>query len=479
MKNRANRRREAERSWQETLSSELAYLGMISATLFLYAVLALSSLSPSGVVGKFCTIHFSVQNNMFLRKLLESLGFYTASPMKLRVLLYALIALIWLCYLWSILIFSRRRDKGLSSILFLAAVLSLLLLFTPPLLSRDMFSYIYYGRIAVVYQNNPYLVTPQKFLSDPLFSFTSLFWKNTPAVYGPFFTLLSMLITWPAGDNITLNIYLFKLVLILFNFACILLIWHLLGQYAPRRQRFGTMLYAWNPLVLMHTAGGGHNDIVMAALALAALALIMKGRKYSGFVFLCLSFLVKYVTVIFMVSYAVYLYMNRGTTRAWIRDMLAFALIFLVLFSAFYLPFWSGMSTFSPFFNNLKLRNVTLPAGWLVAAVIWFLRAALRLPPGAASTVGNVLCSLVLTGGFLAFLAHYSLKCRRAADMPNTWFLLALAFLLTRPYYLSWYLLWVFPFLCLRKWDRLAQAVLLVGTLTLVFADVIPYAAGG
>jgi hypothetical protein len=479
MKARWGPRKQAERSWRETMSSELAYLGMLSATLFLYIMLAFLSLSPSGVVGKMCTIHFSVQNNQFLRKLLESLGFYAASPMKLRILLYLIILLTWLCYLWAILIFSRRRDKGLFPILSFTAVLSLLLLFTPPLLSRDLFSYIYYGRIAVVYQNNPYLVTPQKFLTDPLFSFTSLFWKNTPAVYGPFFTLLSMLLTWPTGENITLSIYLFKFVLILCNLACVLLIWHLLGRYAPRRRRLGTMLYAWNPLVLIHTAGGGHNDIVMAMLALAALALVMKGRKYSGFAFLCLSFLVKYVTVIFMLSYAIYLYMNRASTREWIRDMLAFALIFLVLFFAFYLPFWSGMSTFSPLFNNLKLRNVTLPAGWLVAGVIWFLRAALRLPSGAASTVGNALCSLVLTGGFLVFLVHRSLRCRRVSDMPDTWFLLALAFLLTRPYYLSWYLLWVFPFLCLRKWDRLAQGVLLVGTLTLVFADVIPYAAGG
>lgn len=469
----------AEGSWRESLSSELAYLGMLSATLFLYIMLAFLSLSPSGVVGKMCTIHFSVQNNQFLRKLLESLRFYAASPVKLRILLYLIIALTWLCYLWAILIFSQRRDKGLFSILSFTALLSLLLLFTPPLLSRDMFSYIYYGRIAVVYQNNPYLVTPQKFLSDPLFSFTSLFWKNTPAVYGPFFTLLSMLLTWPAGGNITLNIYLFKLMLILCNMACILLIWNILGQHAPRRQRLGTMLYAWNPLVLINTAGGGHNDIVMAALALVALALLMKGRKYSGFAFLSLSFLVKYVTAIFMLSYAIYLHVNRESTRAWLRDMLAFALIFLVLFSAFYLPFWSGMSTFSPLLNNLKLRNVTLPAGWLVAGVIWFLRAALRLPSGAASTVGNILCSLVLSGGFLVFLVRCSLKCRRVHDMPNAWFLLALVFLLTRPYYLSWYLLWVFPFLCLRKWDRLSQGVLLLGTLTLVFADVIPYAAGG
>lgn len=464
---------------RETLSSELAYLGMLSATLFLYIMLAFLSLSPSGVIGKMCTIHFSVQNNLFLRKLLESFGFYAAGPMKLRILLYTLIVLLWLCYLWAILIFYRRRDKGLFPILTFTVILSLLLLFTPPLLSRDLFSYIYYGRIAVVYQNNPYLVTPQKFLTDPLFSFTSLFWKNTPAVYGPFFTLLSMLLTWPAGDNITLNIYLFKFVLILCNLGCVLLIWHLLGEYAPRRRNFGTMLYAWNPLVLIHTAGGGHNDIVMALLALAALSLVMKGRKCSGFGFLCLAFLVKYVTVIFMLSYAVYLYMNRDSTRAWLRDMLAFALIFLAMFFAFYLPFWSGMSTFSPLLNNLKLRNVTLPAGWLFAGVIWFLHAALRIPSGAASTLGSVLCTLVLTGGFLVFLFHRSLRCRRPSDMPDTWFLLSLAFLLTRPYFLSWYLLWVFPFLCLRKWDRLAQAVLLLGTLTLVFADVIPYAAGG
>lgn len=466
-------------TWKKALSSELAYLGMVCLTVFLYMTLAISSLSPSGVIGKMSTIQIAAQRNHFLRNLLEILGFQRAGPLRLRLTLYVLILLIALCYFWALYIFWRRPGKSLLAILSLWLFLSLILLFVPPLLSRDVFSYMFYGKIATVYGHNPYLVTPQKFSADPLFPLTSLYWKNTPVVYGPLFTLLSMLLTRMAGHGITMNIYAFKITAILFNLACIAIIWHLLGVYAPRRQSFGTMLYAWNPLILIHSAGGAHNDVIMAAFTLSALALLMKGRKYSGFFFLCLSFMVKYVTLILMVSYVIYLYRKRDSNKAWLKDLLVFALVLSVVFTALYAPFWDGLKTFSPLFSNLKLRNYNLPAGWLLAALGGLLHFVLRVSVESAFSIANIVCSVILNGAFLAFLVYFSSKCRSARDFPDCWFLVSLGFLITRTYFLPWYLFWVFPLLSLRRWDRLSKTTLVAGTLTLYFADLIPYSAGG
>ncbi|MDI6873490.1 MAG: polyprenol phosphomannose-dependent alpha 1,6 mannosyltransferase MptB [Actinomycetota bacterium] len=459
------------------LRSELAYLGMLCLTFFLYMALALSSLAPNGAIGKMSTIHMAAQRNAFLRNLLEVCGFQNAGPLRLRLFLYVVLLLLVLCYLWAIHIF-RHRPRGLPSILSVWLFLNLILLFIPPLLSRDVFSYMFYGKIATAYGHNPYLVTPQRFAADPLFPLTSLYWKNTPVVYGPLFTLLSMLLTRMAGNQITQGIYLFKSTAAFFNLACILLIWYILGKHAPRRQAFGTVLYAWNPLILIHSTGGAHNDVIMAALALAALALLLRGRRYSGFLLLCFSFMVKYITLILMASYILYLFRKREDLRSWLKETLLLGLIFLVVFFAFYAPFWEGIRTLSPLLENLKLRNYNLPAGWLLAALGGLLHLILRLELRTAFFVASVLCSLAFNLIFLAALAHFSLRCRSERDFPECWFLVALVFLLTRSYFLSWYLFWVFPFLCLRRWDGLSRFTLTAGTLTLYFADLMPYSAG-
>lgn len=461
----------------KALRSELAYVGMVCLTFFLYLVLALSSLAPNGVIGKMSTIHMAAQRNAFLRNLLETCGFQGAGPLRLRIFLYLIILLLVACYLWALYIF-QRRPRGLFSILSVWSLLNLVLFLAPPLLSRDVFSYMFYGKIASAYGQNPYLVTPQRFSADPLFPLTSLYWKNTPVVYGPLFTLLSMFLVRLASNQVTQGIYLFKAVAILFNLACVLLIWYILGNHAPRRQAFGTMLYAWNPLVLIHSAGGAHNDVVMAALALGALALLMKGRRYAGCFLLFLSFMVKYITLILIASYVLYRFWKKDGLRSWLRETCVLGIIFLAVFLAFYAPFWDGPRTFSPLLENLRLRNYNLPAGWLLAALGGLAHLLLRLGIRTAFSVSAFICSLAFNLAFLWALFRLSARCRSERDLPECWFLVSLAFLLTRTYFLSWYLFWVFPFLCLRRWDGVSRFTLTAGTLTLYFADLMPYSAG-
>lgn len=461
----------------KALRSELAYVGMLCLTFFLYAALALSSLAPNGVIGKMSTIHMAAQRNVFLRNLLEVCGFQNAGPLGLRVFLYLVLLLLVIAYVWAMYIF-RHRPRGLFSILFFWLLLNLVLLFVPPLLSRDVFSYMFYGKIATAYGHNPYLVTPQRFAADPLFPLTSLYWKNTPVVYGPLFTLLSMFLVRLAGNQVTLGVYLFKSTAALFNLACVLLIWYLLGNYAPRRQAFGTMLYAWNPLIIIHSAGGAHNDVIMAALALGALALLMKGRRYSGFFLLCLSFMIKYITLILAACYILYRFRKRADLKSWLREACLLGAMFLAVFFALYAPFWEGARTLSPLLESLGLRNYTLPAGWLLAALGGLLHLVFRLGLETAFSVSGAFCSLAFNLLFLVALFRISFRCGSERDFPECWFFVSLAFVLTRTYFLSWYLFWVFPFLSLRRWDGVSRSTLIAGTLTLYFADLMPYSGG-
>ena len=83
----------------------------------------------------------------------------------------------------------RPRTVFVLSIVYFVAVATLPLLF-----SRDVYSYAFYGRIAGVYHANPYIRTPLEFSGDPLWVFVGPKWVDTPAVYGPLWTMTSAVI---------------------------------------------------------------------------------------------------------------------------------------------------------------------------------------------------------------------------------------------------------------------------------------------
>src|SRR5205807_6897218 len=47
-------------------------------------------------------------------------------------------------------------------------------------------------------------------------------------------------------------------------------VWSILAKVAPGRRLPGTLLYAWNPLVLIELAGSGHLEGVLLTLLLLA-----------------------------------------------------------------------------------------------------------------------------------------------------------------------------------------------------------------
>src|SRR5207237_492623 len=59
--------------------------------------------------------------------------------------------------------------------------------------------------------------------------------------------------------------------------ATIVLVARLSGRLWPQRAAFATALVAWNPVVLFHSVGGGHNDLLVA-LSIAGALCLLAGR---------------------------------------------------------------------------------------------------------------------------------------------------------------------------------------------------------
>jgi ABC-type multidrug transport system fused ATPase/permease subunit len=449
---------------------------MISATIFLYAVIALLSLAPDGTIGKLSPIHEAAQRNTYLAQLLDLTGIGRASRPQLVVVSIIVLALLLAVYAWAVLIFRRRQDKGLFPILALTAILCLLLVVIPPLVSKDVFSNIFYGKIAARYHDNPYVVTPQRFSGDQLMVYVSLNWKNTAIVYGPLHTYFSMLLNLAAGEGITANIIVFKGAMALFHLANILIIWFILGLIAPRRRRLGTMLYAWNPIALTIGVGGGHNDVMMMTLVLLAVYLLLKEKKWAGFVCLCLSVLIKYISVILVIALVIYLVSRKSGRAEQLRELARYTAVFLLIAAGLFLPFWAGPGTFSSTLRNLQLNNYSSVGGLISAAFAFVFEFVLRLPASLAATFGSVLSKLLLLPVFLAALWLAPRRMRGWRDVPDCFFWVTLAYLATTSYYMPWYFLWLLPLIALRPWDRVSKWSLAVGTATIPLGtDIHPY----
>lgn len=192
--------------------------------------------------------------------------------LPLACVIIGLIALAWL------VILRDAESLPLKPVVWSLAVVYLLLLLAPPLLSTDVFTYLSSGRLQVLHSVNPYLNGPVVRPQDPVFGWTGLLWCDTPTVYGPIFTLLSAAL---ANFSLAVGLWSLKLVGALSAAACASLTW-MIAKQIGRPPMTAMLFVALNPVFLIHGIGGGHNDLLMLAGVLFAVWLTVIARPAAG-----------------------------------------------------------------------------------------------------------------------------------------------------------------------------------------------------
>jgi hypothetical protein len=176
-------------------------------------------------------------------------------------------------------------------------VLLALFALAPPLLSQDVFSYISYGRLGAEHGLNPYDAVPSAVPSDPAFAHVG--WRDTVSAYGPAFTLA----TYPLGKlSVPAALWSLKAVAAL-SVAAIAALCARLAAVRGVDPRVAAAYVALNPLVLVHVAGGAHNDALMMAVVMAAALGVVAGRELAAGGGLLLGAAVK-VSAAFMAPFA-------------------------------------------------------------------------------------------------------------------------------------------------------------------------------
>src|SRR4051812_26534205 len=149
--------------------------------------------------------------------------------------------------------------------------LNVLFILAPPTTS-DLFGYLGYARLPILHDLNPYTHGAGGLIGDPVHHW--LIWHDDPSPYGPLFTLLSFAAV-PLG--VVAGMWTLKVAGALCCLAVVLLCGR--AARATGRDPVWAMLFVGlNPLVLVYSVAGGHNDAEMMVLALGALVLVLERR---------------------------------------------------------------------------------------------------------------------------------------------------------------------------------------------------------
>jgi glycosyl transferase family 87 len=308
------------------------------------------------------------------------------------------LALAFALYVAALLVL-RRSPVRLRWVCAVAIVIQLLPLAGPLLLSRDVYSYWAYARIAAQHEKDPYVASPSLYAHDPATRAVARGWRGTTSVYGPGFTAASVAVDRLAGSSSETEALFFRATAALAAVAATLL-----AAGIARRKAFAGAFVGWNPLLAVSFAGGGHNDAWMLVLMLAAVALALRRRDFAAGGVWVLAAAVK-VPALLVFG----LELVRSRRAAWLGAAAAAAVVSITATAAFGTAWLSTLvaigSRESKFALPVRLEQIGVPdrvahALAIVALVgvgAWLLRLARRGRPRLALGA----CLLVLTSPWL------------------------------------------------------------------------------
>lgn len=183
-----------------------------------------------------------------------------------------------------------------------------LLTFSYPAVSYDLFNYLFTAKTVLLYGKNPYTVLPQQFAGiDPFLTFMR--WTHLPSAYTPLWILLTLPLYLISFNIFLPSMWIIKAAMAASYLGTIRGIWELGKKETPKIQSFMVALFALNPLVIMESLVGSHNDILMMMIAVWAVVFYEKGKAWLSWFLLSVSVAVKLMTLAIVPVF--FLKMNR------------------------------------------------------------------------------------------------------------------------------------------------------------------------
>jgi len=322
------------------------------------------------------------------------------SPATFRIGFWLLVAAAWSGYGWSIA--AGLRGGRLPGLIGAAAVALLMAVACPPLLSRDVYGYVGFGRLAASHHLNPMLTSQSRLLAlgDPVGRFLG---GDVPSPYGPLWSGISVgLVRMTGGCGLVGQVLAFKLAMAIALLLAALGARRAAEAIAAGRGPLAFSAVAFNPLFLLEGPGTGHNDLAMLALVLAAFAALAEARPRLAAVAVGAGAAIKLLPALLLP----WLMWGAGQRR---RVRLAAEVLVLGLLPVVlaFLPFWAGRATFAGLSawwteGHRGAAGSTGPIALALAsyaAISWFVARAPELPALATGWALATTAAIVFAAG--------------------------------------------------------------------------------
>lgn len=325
----------------------------------------------------------------------------------------------------------------------LVALLNLIVFVGPILISTDVFSYLAYARMGVVHGINPYTHGPVAIVGDPVFYYVGHDWLRVATAYGPIYTLLS----YPLGAlGLIGGLWGMKVYALLASAATLTLTWHVARRRGHDRV-FALLAVGANPLYVIYGLGGAHNDLIMLALMMAAVAFTLSDRDAAAGAAVVVGALVK-ATVAVLLPFMILARRRSAAVYGALAALFLCALAGYLAFGIHGIDVVSALNRDSAFVSTDSFPNEI---------------AHLFGKPGVFPIDHDLLkAALVL------IVAHLLWRTYRGYDWvaASGWALLAIS--VTSTWLLAWYILWPLPLAVVTRDRRLLIATLFVQGLFIV-----------
>lgn len=218
------------------------------------------------------------------------------------------------------------------------ALCSALLLFASPNgESHDIYDYVFRGRMVDRFAASPLLTTPNAYPHAPFYRYVA--WKKHVDTYGPLWEYASAatagtvrtVLTWTgtfheelpscpqgAASCRTLAAYVtgYRLLAILLTGGTAFLLYRMVRAIQPASAPLALAIWLWNPLLLMATALGAHNDALMVFCFMLGFWWWQRGHWWRGWLTFGLASQVKLTALLLVPALGLWLVRQVGWWRA-------------------------------------------------------------------------------------------------------------------------------------------------------------------
>lgn len=354
--------------------------------------------------------------------------------------------------------------KNAKQVILFIILISFIFALILPFLSSDIYYYIGDSWLAAKYGKNPYYTTVEDLqnrgINDEILDNTG-YWKNTTSVYGPLWNSIAKLLVSFSFGNVTIALFIFKLVSYLIHVLNSYLI------YKITKSKKYMLIYGLNPLVLIEFLSNVHNDIYLILFILLALYFLIKKKNvYFTIIFLALSISIKYSTALLVPFILIYCFRDKTLLKR-IMFCLSSGIGIIALVVLFYLPYYKDVTIFT---NMLVQGNK-----YSQSIMLFIMEKANRniFEMISQLTIPTFLIIYVFT--LIALLFKKNLRIKELMKSYN-WIMIVFIFVILATFQ-KWYVLWLFPTIIWQSKNM--RKFILYLTITAIVPSMSYFAVGG